>query len=66
MNVVPRKNKRDISCVNCGACVDACHRELGKGNSLFHLGFNKNNTKPQPLVQTRMQNSAGLSSRQQP
>lgn len=39
MNVIPRKHKRDISCVNCGACVDACNRELGKGNGLFHLGF---------------------------
>src|SRR5574337_158259 len=41
MNVVPRKNKRDISCVNCGACVDACDRELGPGRGLFHLGFGK-------------------------
>lgn len=36
MNVVPRKNKRDISCVNCGACIVACHRELG-GRGLFHF-----------------------------
>jgi polyferredoxin len=35
MNVLPRKNKRDISCVNCGACIDACNRELG-GRGLFH------------------------------
>lgn len=41
MNVVPRKNKRDISCVNCGACIVACNRELGKGKGLFHLGFGK-------------------------
>lgn len=41
MNVTPRKNKRDISCVNCGACVDACNRELGGGAGLFHLGFGK-------------------------
>jgi len=39
MNVTPRKNKRDISCVNCGACIAACNRELGAGNGLFHLGF---------------------------
>ncbi len=64
MNVVPRKNKRDISCVNCGACVDSCHRELGKGNGLFHLGFNKNNAKLQPMVPARMQSSARLTSRQ--
>jgi polyferredoxin len=35
MNVLPRKNRRDISCVNCGACIDACNREL-KGGGLFH------------------------------
>ncbi|MCL5024363.1 MAG: 4Fe-4S binding protein [Nitrospirae bacterium] len=35
MNVLPRKNKRDISCVNCGACIDACNKELG-GRGLFH------------------------------
>jgi polyferredoxin len=39
MGVIPRKNKRDISCVNCGACVDACNRELGPGRGLFRLGF---------------------------
>ena len=39
MNVTPRKNKRDISCVNCGACVDACDRELGRGRGLFRLGL---------------------------
>jgi polyferredoxin len=41
MNVTPRKNKRDISCVNCGACVVACNKELGSGMGLFHLGFNQ-------------------------
>jgi polyferredoxin len=41
MNVTPRKNKRDISCVNCGACVVACNKELGAGKGLFHLGFGK-------------------------
>lgn len=39
MNVTPRKQKRDISCVNCGACIDACNKELGKGQGLFHLIF---------------------------
>jgi polyferredoxin len=41
MNVAPRKQKRDISCVNCGACIVACNRELGEGKGLFHLGFGK-------------------------
>ncbi|GAB4485617.1 MAG: hypothetical protein OHK006_12070 [Thermodesulfovibrionales bacterium] len=36
MNVNPRKNRRDISCVNCGACIDACNAELGAGRGLFH------------------------------
>lgn len=39
MNVTPRKNKRDISCVNCGACVEACNKELGQGKGLFQLRF---------------------------
>lgn len=47
MNVVPRKNKRDISCVNCGACIAACDRELGKGRGLFHYSFGKECTAPQ-------------------
>ena len=39
MGVVPRKNKRDISCVNCGACIDACNRELGHDKGLFSYRF---------------------------
>ncbi len=39
MGVVPRKNKRDISCVNCGACIVACSEELGLGKGLFHYRF---------------------------
>jgi polyferredoxin len=41
MNVTPRKNRRDVSCVNCGACIAACNKELGEGRGLFHLGFGK-------------------------
>jgi ferredoxin-type protein NapH len=41
MNVVPRRHNRDISCVNCGACVEACNKELGPGKGLFHFGFGK-------------------------
>lgn len=37
MNIKPRKNNRDISCVNCMACVGACREELGDG--LFRLQF---------------------------
>ncbi len=39
MGVIPRKNRRDISCVNCGACIVACNKELGEGKGLFHLGL---------------------------
>jgi len=39
MDILPRKNKKDISCVNCGACIVACDRELGKGRGLFHYRF---------------------------
>jgi ferredoxin len=39
MNVVPRKNKRDISCVNCGACIVACDKELGADRGLFHYNL---------------------------
>jgi polyferredoxin len=46
MNVTPRKNKRDISCVNCGACIEACNKELGDGRGLFHLGFGKSCSSP--------------------
>ncbi|GAB4410456.1 MAG: hypothetical protein OHK0032_06210 [Thermodesulfovibrionales bacterium] len=43
MSVLPRRNKRDISCVNCGACIVACNKELGYGKGLFHytLGDNR-------------------------
>jgi polyferredoxin len=37
MNLTPLKPKQDISCINCGACIDACNRELGKGNGLLHF-----------------------------
>lgn len=37
MNIKPRKNTKDISCINCMACVEACNRELGEG--LFRLQF---------------------------
>ncbi len=46
MDVTPRKNKRDISCVNCGNCVDACNLELGTGKGLFHFGFGPGCTLP--------------------
>lgn len=52
MNVSPRKNKRDISCVNCGACIMACNRELGDGKGLFHLGFGKSCALPEKNCRT--------------
>ncbi len=50
MNIIPRKNKRDISCVNCGACVVACRKELGTGKGLFSLGFGQG-----PIFPTKLQ-----------
>jgi polyferredoxin len=49
MNVTPRRNKRDISCVNCGACIDACNRELGAGKGLFHLRYGNESAQPDVL-----------------
>lgn len=37
MNVKPRLPKRDINCVNCGECIEACNRELGKGLFSFSV-----------------------------
>ena len=54
MNVTPRKNKRDISCVNCGACITACNRELGAGKGLFHLGFGKGCALPEENCRSLM------------
>jgi len=39
MGVLPRRNKRDISCVNCGACIVACNKELGYGKGLFRYNY---------------------------
>jgi ferredoxin-type protein NapH len=47
MNVLPRQNNRDISCVNCGACISACHKELGQGSGLFHFRCGEKGPAPQ-------------------
>ena len=47
MNVTPRKNKRDISCVNCGACIVACNKELGAGRGLFHYSMGNGSAAPE-------------------
>jgi len=39
MGVKPRSPKKDINCVNCGECVSACRRELGREKALFSFGF---------------------------
>ncbi len=39
MKISPRKNRRDISCVNCGACIQACRHELGNERGLFAYRF---------------------------
>jgi polyferredoxin len=58
MNVTPRKNKRDISCVNCGACIQACNKELGAGNGLFHFGFGQNCALPKENCKNLMVNQS--------
>ncbi|HCC68690.1 MAG TPA: hypothetical protein DEP99_02260 [Nitrospiraceae bacterium] len=39
MNVKPRLPKKDITCVNCGECIQACNEELGYGNGLFNFSM---------------------------
>lgn len=41
MNVKPRLPKRDINCVNCGECIEACNRELGREKGLFSFSTGK-------------------------
>lgn len=45
MGVKPRAVKRDINCVNCGECISACERELGKGRGLFRFDFARDQKK---------------------
>jgi ferredoxin len=35
MNVKPRLFRKDINCVNCGECISACKKELGKDGGVF-------------------------------
>jgi polyferredoxin len=52
MDVKPRLLKKDISCVNCGECIQACNKELGKGKGLFGFSQSKPSTLP-PAEKTR-------------
>lgn len=52
MNVLPRMNKRDISCVNCGECIVACNRELGAGRGLFRYQAGE---KPSPAAMEKQE-----------
>jgi len=49
MNVKPRSPKANINCVNCGECIEACSKEIGK--PLFEFVFKKHeaNHKKTPL-----------------
>lgn len=47
MNVKPRAPRRNINCVNCGECIEACHRELGSGKGLIEF------TMPRPGIGER-------------
>src|SRR4030067_194771 len=46
MNVKPRLPKKDINCVNCGECIQACNKELGYGKGLFSFSTPKLNELP--------------------
>jgi polyferredoxin len=35
MGVMPRAPQKNINCVNCGECISACEKELGRDNGLF-------------------------------
>lgn len=57
MDVKPRAPRRDINCVNCGECIEACHKELGDGKGLFSYSMpgpeikdKKDNTSPVKLI----------------
>jgi len=44
MNVKPRSSKKDINCVNCGECIEACKKELGPCRGIF--SFNQSALNP--------------------
>lgn len=41
MNVKPRMLRKDINCVNCGECITACTKELGKNRGIFSFAQSK-------------------------
>ncbi len=46
MNVKPRLPRKDINCVNCGECIEACNKELGRGRGVFSFSNSGLNTLP--------------------
>ncbi len=53
MELKPRiQNKVNPMCVNCGECISACEKELGRRDGLFSYGFgvDKKQTKKTPKV----------------
>lgn len=46
MNVRPRLPKKDINCVNCGECIEACNRELGPGHGVFSFAQSRSCNMP--------------------
>ena len=39
MDVKPRAPRRDINCINCGECIEACNMELGDRKGLFSFSM---------------------------
>jgi polyferredoxin len=46
MNVKPRLLRKDINCVNCGECITACTKELGKNRGIFSFAQSRSCTLP--------------------
>ncbi len=44
MNVKPRLLRKDINCVNCGECIEACTKELGAKKCIFSFAKSKSCT----------------------
>jgi len=57
MNVKPRgfASRKNINCVNCGECIEACKKELGEEKAIFSF----TNTKPPSLSEREPKDKPG-------
>lgn len=56
MNVKPRLFKKDINCVNCGECIEACNKELGPERGVFSFAQSRNCAVPPREAADRLDN----------